>query len=74
MVSGVIGGQTVPRAELRAILSILTRVPEGAEFTVRVDAGYLLGFSQDPEGMANMFRKNAMFCNDQILEKNTKAS
>jgi hypothetical protein len=41
--------QTVPRAELRAVLSILETVPQGAEITIRVDASYLLGFRNDPE-------------------------
>ena len=41
--------QTVPRAELRAVLSILSRVPRGAPITIKVDASYLLGFSGDPD-------------------------
>ena len=41
--------QTVPRAELRAILSILETVPYGAKIVIRVDASYLLGFRNDPE-------------------------
>jgi ribonuclease HI len=41
--------QTVPRAELRAVLSILERVPKDAKITIKVDASYLLGFRSDPE-------------------------
>ena len=39
----------MPRAELRAVLSILERVPADAKITIKVDASYLLGFRSDPE-------------------------
>jgi hypothetical protein len=40
--------QTVPRAELRALLSILEHAARETSITVRVDASYLLGFRDDP--------------------------
>ena len=51
---GVLEGdvQTVPRAELRAIPSILTHVAVDAKDMVRLDASYLLGFSDNPETKA----------------------
>ena len=39
--------QTVPRAELRALLSILEQAERGSSTTVRVDASYLLGFREN---------------------------
>lgn len=44
--------QTVPRPELRALLSIFTRAPPRAKITIRVDASYLLGLREDPESKA----------------------
>ena len=48
---GVLEGeiQTVPRAELRALLAILERATQGKKVTVRVDATYLLGIKDDPQ-------------------------
>ena len=45
--------QTVPRAELRALLSILDQAERNSAFTVRVDASYLLGFRDDPMSKAD---------------------
>ena len=41
--------QTVPRAELRAVFSIFSRVPCESSITIKVDATYLLGFREDPD-------------------------
>ena len=40
--------QTVPRAELRALLSIFYRAEEGKHIAIRVDASYLLVIRDDP--------------------------
>ena len=44
--------QTVPRAELRALLSIFDRTPADASINIRVDASYLLGIREDPQAKA----------------------
>ena len=62
--------QTVPRAELMAVLSILERVPAGIRIVVKVDATYLLGFYADPEDKAKQEKGDLWFeCYRLLAEK-----
>ena len=62
--------QTVPRAELRALLAIRIQASKEASVTVRVDASYLVGLRDDPAAKSRADNGDMRVeCWRQILSK-----